>query len=104
MSLGRELSMQSGRLAQNKGFPYYGSMNVTLSLEDELVRRIRKIAVDRDTTLTAMIREYLEQVAAQDAAVGRKRRERDALERSFARFEFKVGKRTWTRAELYDRS
>ena len=77
-------------------------MNVTLSLEDELVRKVRKIAVERDTTLTAMIRDYLEQVAAQHV-VARKRRQREALRRSFERFEFRVGKQTWKRAELHER-
>lgn len=73
-------------------------MNVTLALDDELVKKVRKIAVDRDTTLTGMIRSYLETVAAEAAAAGRQRREREALERSFERFQFKVGKRTWKRA------
>jgi hypothetical protein len=76
-------------------------MNFTLSLDDERVKKIRKIAVDRDTTVTGMIRGYLETVAAEAAAAGR---ERDALERSFERFKFKLGKRTWKRADLYDRS
>jgi len=79
-------------------------MNVTLSLEDELVKKVRKIAVDRDTTLTAMIRDYLEQVAAEDASFGRRRRELQALERSFEKLQFKVGKRTWKRESLYVRS
>lgn len=79
-------------------------MNVTLSLEDELVKEVRKIAVERDTTLTGLIRDYLEKLAAENAASGRKRREREALERSFERFQFKVGKRTWKRADLYARS
>ena len=61
-------------------------------------------SVDRDTTLTRMIREYLERVAAEDSASGRKRREREILERSFTQFQFKVGKRTWKREDLYDRS
>lgn len=79
-------------------------MNVTLSLDDKLVKKVRKIAVDRDTTLTRMIREYLERVAAEDSASGRKRRERETLERSFTQFQFKVGKRTWKREDLYARS
>ncbi len=79
-------------------------MNVTLSLDEDLLKKVRKIAVDRDTTLTGMIRVYLENVAAESAAAGRQRRERETLERSFERFQFKVGKRTWTRADLYDRS
>ena len=78
-------------------------MNVTLSLDDKLVKKVRKIAVDRDTTLTRMIREYLERVAAEDSASGRKRREREILERSFTQFQFKVGKRTWKREDLYGR-
>lgn len=79
-------------------------MNVTLSLDHELVKKVRKLAVERDTTLTGLIREYLEKLAAEDAALGRRRRERQALESSFQQFHFKVGKRTWKRADLYVRS
>ena len=86
------------------GFPYPVNMNVTLSLDVELVKKVRKIAVDRDTTLTGMVRDYLVKVATEDSASGRKRREREALERSFDRLQFRVGKRTWKRADLYARS
>ena len=79
-------------------------MNITLSLNDDLVKKVRKIAVERDTTLTGMVREYLEALAAEDASSGRRRREREALERSFDRFGFRMGKRTWKRADLYARS
>ncbi|MGA2181492.1 MAG: DUF6364 family protein [Bryobacteraceae bacterium] len=79
-------------------------MNVTLSLDDELVRKVRKIAVERDSTLTGLVRDYLEKLAVEDSASGRRRREREALERSFERLQFKVGKRTWKRADLYARS
>ena len=91
-------------LARIKGFPYYGYMNITLSLDDKLVKEIRKVAVDRDTTLTGLVREYLETVAAESAASGRKRRELDALERSFRQFRYTIGKRTWKREDLYVRS
>lgn len=86
------------------GFPYYGFMNVTLSLDEDLVKKVRKIAVDRDTTLTGMIREYLESVATADKMSARKRREREVLEQSFQQFQFRIGKRTWKRADLYARS
>jgi hypothetical protein len=79
-------------------------MNLTLSLDDELVKTARKIAVERDTTLTGMVREYLEKLAAEDAVTGRRRREREALERSFEAFQFNIGKRTWKRPDLYARS
>ena len=79
-------------------------MNITLSLDEKLVKNVRKIAVERDTTLTGLVRAYLEQLAAEQAASGKKRREREALEHSFSQFQFRLGKRTWKREELYARS
>ena len=79
-------------------------MNITLSLDTRLVKKLRKIAVDRDTTLAGMVREYLERVAAEEAGSGRRRREREQLEKSFEQFQFKIGKRTWKRQDLYARS
>jgi predicted transcriptional regulator len=81
-------------------------MNITLSLPDDLVKRVRKIAVDRDTTLTQLVREYLAAVAASSDSVvaERKRREQAALERTFKNYQFTLGKRTWKRQDLYDRN
>ena len=79
-------------------------MNITLSLPEDLVKKIRKIAVDRDTTLTSLVREYLMEIARLDSGVGRKRREREALERGFQQFQFNVGKRTWKRQDLHERN
>ena len=92
------------QLAHNKGFPYYGCMNITLSLDEKIVKEVRKIAVERDTTLTGLVREYLQKLAAESAATGRKRRELERLEKSFDKYHFSIGKRTWKRADLYDRS
>jgi hypothetical protein len=78
-------------------------MNVTLTLDDDLVKRVRKIAVARDTTLTGMVRAYLKEVAEEQTGSGRKRRELEALEESFRKFQFDMGKRTWKREDLYDR-
>ena len=76
-------------------------MNITLRVSDEVVRQVRKIAVDRNTTLTAMVREYLESVAARDA----KAREQAvrALDDSFARLSRPMGPHRWTRQELHER-
>lgn len=92
------------QLAQFKGLPYCGCMKVTLSLEGNLVKKVHKITVERDTTLTGMVRAYLTEVAAEDAASGRKRRERQALDRTFQQVRVKAGKQTWTRADLHARS
>jgi hypothetical protein len=77
--------------------------NITLSIDDRIIKEIRKIAVERDTTLTRLVRDYLEQLVADSSASGRKRRERDALERSFQRYQFRIGERAWTRADLHER-
>ena len=79
-------------------------MNITLSLDEKLVKDVRKIAVENDTTLTGLIRAHLENLAAEHAASGRKRREREALERSFSQLQFRIGKKTWKREDLYARS
>ncbi len=94
-----------GLVALIKGFPYYGSMNVTLSLDDDLVKRVRKIAVERDTTLTGMVRAYLEQVDAEHGDSDRVRRDVELFNQTFDRFQTRLdyGKRTWRREDLYDR-
>ena len=78
-------------------------MNITLSLDDDLVREVRKIAVERDTTLTGLVRAHLQELAAEHAKSGRKRRELEALERSFKELHINVGKITWKRQDLHER-
>lgn len=45
-------------------------MNVTLSVDDRLVERARRVAHASGTSLNQMIREYLAQVAGDDDKVG----------------------------------
>jgi len=78
-------------------------VNITLSVDEELVKQVRKIAIERDTTLTGLVRAYLEELAMEQARSGRKRRELEALERSFEQFQYNVGKRIWKREDLHER-
>jgi hypothetical protein len=78
-------------------------MNITLSLDERLVKKIRKFAEDRGTTLTELAREYLEKLVAESAAAGRQRPESGALERAFQEIHVKMGKKTWSRADLQER-
>ena len=41
--------------------------NITLSIDEDTIKKVRRIAVERDTTLTAMVREFLRSVADRDA-------------------------------------
>lgn len=75
--------------------------NITLSVDEEVIKKVRKIAIDKDTTLTAMIRAYLAEVASRD------RQKKDealrSLEESFRKYGRDRGVRRWKREDLYDR-
>lgn len=75
--------------------------NITLSVEKEVIKKVRKIAIDRDTTLTAMVRDFLISVAGRD--MQEKERYAQALSETFMRCSRDMGKRTWKREDLYDR-
>jgi hypothetical protein len=75
--------------------------NITLSVEDDVIKKVRKIAIDQDTTLTAMVRDYLYAVARQGDGETRNRLTR--LEQSFEQCSRGMGTRTWTRDELHER-
>jgi hypothetical protein len=77
---------------------------MTVPLDDKLVKEVRKIAEERDTTLTGLVRTHLEELAREHSHSGRKRREHKALEGTFNRFQFHLGKKTWNREDLYPRS
>ena len=74
--------------------------NITLSLDDSTVRRVRRIALERETTLTAMVRDYLEQVAASDQAL-RDQQAKDIRE-SFVHLSRPLGGKDWKREDLYE--
>ena len=75
--------------------------NITLSIDQSVLRKVKRMAVDRDTTLTAMVREYLEQLAAREEM-----RIEDRIEKLRAAFDaedVEVGPITWTREDLHGR-
>jgi hypothetical protein len=80
-------------------------VNITLTLDDKLVKEVRKIAAERETTLTGLVRAYLEQVAAEHGDSDKRRRDLELLNQTFERFQKRLdyGKRTWRREDLYDR-
>ena len=42
-------------------------MNITLNICEEIVKKVRRIAIDKDTTVTVMVRDYLIWLARGDA-------------------------------------
>ena len=75
--------------------------NITLSVDEEILKKARKVAIDKNTTLTEMIREYLVSLVRRgDAERGRAAK---ALEQSFKKHGRDMGRRTWTRESLHER-
>jgi hypothetical protein len=74
--------------------------NLTIPLDDELLKRARLKAVAQGTSVNAVLRVYLEQFAGDDAArVAAVQRILELARTSKAA----RGDRRWTRDELYDR-
>lgn len=75
--------------------------NLTLTIDSELLRRARIRALERDTSVNALVREYLEGLAGPVEAAS-------PIEEFLALTESAhagsgPGGRTWTREELYER-
>ena len=74
--------------------------NVTIALDEALLREARRVAADRGTTLNAMLREFLVELTERESeAVKARRRIVELCRRSRA----EVGPRTWSRDELHER-
>ncbi len=75
--------------------------NITLSIDDEIIKKVRKIAIDKNTTLTAMVRDFLTTVANRDTQ--EKKEAVRKLRASFKTMSRDMGRRKWTREALYER-
>ena len=73
-------------------------MNITLKVDEEVVKKVRKIAIDKNTTLTALVRDYLTSVANSDVAT-----REEHMKDSFRSLSRDMGPREWTREGLYAR-
>ena len=74
--------------------------NITLSVDESVLDQVRIFAAKRGTTVNAIVRRYLQQIAgSEDRAKEAMRELRDMSERSQAQ----VGSITWTRDDLYER-
>lgn len=74
--------------------------NVTLSIEEGVLARVRRYAAERETSLNALVREFLKSLAEKEDRARRARtRIRELSRRSAAR----VGERSWTRDDLHER-
>lgn len=74
--------------------------NLTLAVDDQLLRRARLRALEQNTSVNALLREYLEAFAGLQTA--RRQAIDEILDRS-SRATSRSGDRQWTRDELHER-
>lgn len=74
--------------------------NLTLTLDDQLLREARKVALNRNTSVNQLVRDYLSQLVheADERRVAAQR-----LEEIFRTTRVEVGRRTWKREDLHER-
>jgi len=74
--------------------------NITLSVDDQVLAAVRRYAEERSTTVNALVREHLEQIARnEDRLAEAIAHLRHLSETSTAR----IGAMSWTRDDLHER-
>ena len=76
--------------------------NVTLSLPRDLIKRIKRVAAERATSISALMAEALARVADEDRRYAAARKQALAALRSSGSLGTK-GQRTWSRDQLHER-
>ena len=75
--------------------------NITISLDDDILKKAKKIAIDRDTSFNGLVRDYINEL------VDKEERSRhlmiEELDSLFAGSSALIGHKTWTRDELHER-
>jgi hypothetical protein len=78
------------------------NQNITLSLPRKLLKQVKRVAADRDTSVSALMTEALGRLADEDRRYSAARRRALTALRS-ARSLGTQGRRTWSRDELHER-
>lgn len=74
--------------------------NITLSIDDQVLLAARRYAAARNSSVNALVREYLTVIARrEDRAAKARQRIRELSERT----EAQLGTQSWTRADLHER-
>jgi hypothetical protein len=76
------------------------SKNLTITLDEQLLRDARKIAIDRNTSVNRLIRDFLVRLVREK---GRQRAALADVDEIFRTTRVRIGGRSWTREELHER-
>lgn len=76
--------------------------NVTLCIPKPLLRRVKRVAAERDTSISALMVSALTELVGEESRYSAARRRAIAAMKS-SRSLGTGGRRTWTRDELHER-
>lgn len=76
--------------------------NITLSLPRDLLKRVKRVAADRETSVSALMVDALSRVADEDRRYDAARRRALAALKTARSLDTR-GRRTWTRDDLHER-
>ena len=74
--------------------------NLTLTLDADLLKAARKLAIERDTSVNQLVRDFLENEVN---SLERRKNSADRLKKLFKTVKVEIGGATWTRDELHER-
>ena len=74
--------------------------NITLSVDETVLRTVRLYAAERGSTVDGLVREFLTGLAHRE---DRTRKARQRIMELSGRSRASIGSRSWTREELHER-
>lgn len=74
--------------------------NITLSVDEKVLAAVRRYSAEHDSTVNALVREFLTGIANQQ---DRARKARTRLRELSAKSTGRLGSKTWTRDQLHER-
>ena len=74
--------------------------NITLGIDEEVLAAVRRHAAEHNSSVNALVREYLTNLAAHH---DRGRKARSKLRQLSRQSTLRLGRKTWTREDLYER-
>jgi hypothetical protein len=74
--------------------------NITLAIDENVLAAARRYAMERNSSVNALVREHLNEIAHRE---DRARNARARLLELSKRSRAKIGEKSWTREELHER-
>jgi hypothetical protein len=74
--------------------------NITLSVDEKVLAAVRRYAVEHDSSVNSLVREFLSRIAE---SAGRAQKARLRIAELSRRSSARIGEITWKREDLHDR-